>query len=653
MLILKASNNPESADLRYRQARWMCLIWLAFMTTIVDVASQQPQTSLASLWQKAEQQSLMTDSARFYLEQVVEKAKQAGKKELEAEGHYLLGKHYFLMMQDEKARIHFAQAFNHFSQLENWEKAGFSNVQLGLSFIQSNQLDSALISFQTAIGIYRTHELLQHLWTPYMGISSVYQKEGKVSAAFQYGLLSTEALAHTSERTGKVIALKHMLNLARENDSLQIYASVSDQLLKLYSPLELDKQVIQHIDHFVDIREPRQRIEAIRAAIEQLEKWPVTLELVSSYYQLGQGYAEMKNIPLAIQAWEKAYALEKDQLQVVHFAPALLRALGDLYENQGQHAKAISYLKEYNTIREVLQEEYAKAKTEELQLQFETTAKDQQIAAQQMTVDRRTFQRNVILGIIGFLLITGGYVFYTQRRHLRDQQTIALQQSTLHQKEIGDLKKQHEVSNLQTLITAQEEERKRIAQDLHDSLGSLLASLKIQTRKLEKTSSGEEVENAWRDYYKLLDTVSSETRRIAHNIMPPALSRMGLSAALEDLANTIHHDNRLEVAFQHIDYDHALEHEKEITLYHIAQELCANVVRHAEADHLLMQLSRHNGTVTLVVEDNGKGMNIDNTKAIGMGMESIRSRVGLLEGEMEIVSAPGQGTSFTIQIPVS
>jgi len=633
--------------------RWAVLYFLVigFIFFIqADLTSQQP---LESLWNKAKQQGLMTDSARIYLEEVIQLASHSKEVSFEAEGQYLLGKHYFLVMQDKKARVHFYQARKLFTDLQNWEKTGFSNVQVGLSFIQSNQLDSALISFQSAISIYRTHHLLQHLWTPYMGISSVYQKEGKVSAAFQYGMLAIDALAHTNERTGKVIALKHMLNLARENDSLQIYASVSDQLLKLYSPLELDKQVIQHIDHFVDIEEPRQRVESILGAIHQLEKWPVTLELVSSYYQLGQGYAEMKNFPLAIQSWEKAYELERDQLQVVHFAPALLRALSGLYEDQGQFAKAISYLKQYNSIKEILQEEYARARTEELQLQFETAAKDQKISAQQMTVDRRTIQRNIILAIIGCILVIGGYVFYIQRRHLLDQQTITLQRETLHQREIGDLKKKHEVSNLQTLITTQEEERRRIAQDLHDSLGSLLASLKIQTRKMEGVSSENESKMAWKEYYMLLDTVTAEARRIAHNIMPPALSRMGLTAALEDLANTIHYENRLEVAFQHIDYDHALEHEREITLYRIAQELCANAVKHAEADHLLMQLSRHNGTVTLVVEDNGKGMNMASTTAIGMGMESIRSRVDLLEGEMEIVSAPGQGTSFTIQVPVS
>lgn len=595
----------------------------------------------------------MTDSARIYLEEVIHSAFNSEQKHYEAEGHYLLGKHFFLVMEDENARIHFFQARRLFTELKNWGKTGFSNVQIGLSFLQSNQLDSALISFQAAIGIYRKYDLRQHLWTPYMGISSIYQKEGKVSAAFQYGMLAIDASAHTNERTGKVIALKHMLNLAKENDSLQIYASVSDQLLKLYSPLEIDKQVIQHIDHFVDIEEPRQRVESILGAIHQLEKWPVTLELVSSYYQVGQGYAEMKNFPLAIQYLEKAYALEKDQIQVVHFTPSLLRALSGLYEDQGQLAKAISYLKQYNSIKETLQEEYATARTEELQLQFETAAKDQMITAQQMTVDRRTFQRNVILAIIGCILLIGGYVFYIQYRHLLDQQTINLQKETLHQKEIGDLKKKHEVSNLQTLITTQEEERRRIAQDLHDSLGSLLASLKIQTRKVERVSSENKSKIAWQEYYRILDTVTAEARRIAHNIMPPALSRMGLVAALEDLANTIHYDNRLEVAFQQIDYDHALEHEKEITMYRIAQELCANAVRHAEADHLLMQLSRHNGTVTLVVEDNGKGMNMESSTVIGMGMDSIRSRVDLLEGEMEIVSVPGRGTSFTIHVPVS
>jgi signal transduction histidine kinase len=109
----------------------------------------------------------------------------------------------------------------------------------------------------------------------------------------------------------------------------------------------------------------------------------------------------------------------------------------------------------------------------------------------------------------------------------------------------------------------------------------------------------------------------------------------------------------LQVDFHNIDYVEPVMQEKEIVLYRIAQELCANAVKHARAKHLLIQLSRHNGTATLVIEDDGIGFDTGQLSGDGIGLNSVRSRVQYLRGELELMSKPGEGTSVTIQIPVS
>ncbi len=608
--------------------------------------------TLESLWIKAQRQNLMADSTRIYLEEVIRLAQKESDVLYEAEAHYLLGKHYFLIMKDYKARDHFHQARHLFEQQQHWEKTGFTYVQLGLVGIQQNELDSAIAHFQQAITLYTTHDLMQHLRTPYMGISSVYQKAGNTTAAFRYARQAIESIPEHADRTGKVIALRHMLQLAREHDSLLVYSIYADDLLKLYSPLEINNQILQHIDHFVTIDDPHARIIAIQRAIHRLEQWPTTLEIISSYYQLGQSYTATGDIPAALLAWQTAYALEKDSLRSVHFSPTLLRAMSQAYERMGEPTHALAYFKRYESVKAELMEENIKTRTEELQLQFESRAKDQQIVGQQQMLGQLTTQRNLIIGLSLILLISGGYVLYILRRHIADQAIITHQQESLHKNEITQLRKQHQVESLQTLITAQEEERKRIAQDLHDSLGGLLATLKIKTRNTLASGDNPFTSPDTPDQLALIDTVSAEVRRIAHNMMPPALIRMGLSAALEDLVDALHQDRALDISFQNIDYDHALDQEKEIMLYRIAQELCSNVLRHAGARHLLIQLSRHNGSATLVVEDDGHGYDPTQENG-GMGLESIRSRVAYIRGEMEIWTAPGEGTSVTIHIPVT
>jgi tetratricopeptide (TPR) repeat protein len=437
-------------------------------------------------------------------------------------------------MQTRNAHEHFLRARELFLKMKNWEKVGFANLQLGLAYSQENELDSAISFFQRAITIYTDHDLSRHLWTPYMGISNVYGKAENISAAFRYGRKAIASLKPEVDRVSKVIAYNHMLRLAREQDSLHIYAIYADELLKLYSPIEINDQVLQHIDHFVNIKDPSERIDAIQTAIRRHNQWPPTLELVSLYYQLGQSYMEIKHFHEALKALFAAYAIEKDSLKIVHFTPVLLRALSTQYEQLGQYPKALEFYKKYESVKDSLVQENTKARTEELQLQFESRAKDQQITGQQQLVERLTNQRNLIIGLSVVLLLAGGYVMYIQRRYLKDQAIIALQKEALHQNEINQLKKQHEVANLQTLITTQEEERKRIAQDLHDSLGALLATLRNKTYPSNNIDI-----SSTQDQLRLIDTVYYEVSRIAYIMMLPSLIIMGLSAAFDDLLDAL------------------------------------------------------------------------------------------------------------------
>lgn len=630
----------------------LLMLIIAFKPQVSFCAKSTSQEPLEILLANVDRQSLMSDSANFYLLELVQLANKSNDHAYAAEAYYLLGKRCFLLMEDSMAIEYFQKAKVLFSKEENWEKTGFSNFQLGLVHLQGHRLDSALFAFQLAIKIYQQHQLEKNLWAPYMGISSLYKVEENVSAAFKYARKSAEALQFSEDDTSKKIALNHLLNLAREHDSIELYAVYSPMLLKMYSPLEMDDRIVQHINHFVNIEDPKARVEALRKAISRLSDWPPTLELVSSYFYLGKTLQDMGDSRSAISAFESGYSIERDSLGIVQFTPVLLKSLSKLHEQQKDYATALGYYTTYVAIRDSLQQVYMNAKSEELQLQFETKAKDAALAQQLTVLQRRTFQRNMII-VLAVLFLAAGLVFYYhQRRYLRDQATIAIQKEVLHQKELDDLRKQHEIATMQTLITTQEEERKRIALDLHDSLGSLLASLKIQSRKFDAPLDHEALKLISQEHVQLIDTISAEARRIAHNMMPPALIRMGLSAALDDLAQAIDLDRNLEVSFQNIDYDEALNQESEIALYRIVQELCSNVIHHADARHLLIQLSRHNGSASIVVEDDGKGFLPGEKINQGIGIESIKSRVAYMSGEVEFWSVPGEGTSVTIHIPV-
>lgn len=624
----------------------MNFLWLCTTTAVLSQS-----THLQELHDKAESMGPMEEDMRTTAHAMLMAAEEKNDKYFQAEAHYLLGKYYYLRMVQGEGRKHYRLAADLYKAINDYEKAGLSIERLGMVLLQEGMPDSAILCFHRVVDIYRRHGLENRLWSPLMNISTVHQRLGNTAEAFRYAKESVVHTPLTTDRATRSLPLIRMMSLSRDHDSLALYTQYADAFYRLYTPLEINEELISHVGLYHTITEPKERIKAIENAIGQLSEWPVTLELISSYHLLGQSYAELHLFKKALQAWEMGLTLSAGE-QFQQFRPLLLDAMRKTYEQTGDLSNALHYFHQYVSLRDSLKDAWSKARIEELQIQYEARTKDAQIENQQFVLERRTQQRNVILLVLAGLMAAGFYFIYTQRRYLRAQQTISLQEKKLHENQITELKKENALHTLQTLVTALEEERKRIAQDLHDSLGASLASLRMQINHIYGiTNSSPQPQEA--TLLNMVDNVSAEVRRLSHNMMPQALINMGLPAALEDLANSIQLSQKLNVSFQNIDYTEPIAQDKEISLYRIAQELCTNTLRHSGANHLLIQLSRHNGSATLVVEDNGIGYFPDDVKESGIGIQNIRSRVEWLSGDMEIISAPGDGVSVTIQIPVT
>lgn len=211
---------------------------------------------------------------------------------------------------------------------------------------------------------------------------------------------------------------------------------------------------------------------------------------------------------------------------------------------------------------------------------------------------------------------------------------------------------QEKIKITQAMLKGQEDERKRVARDLHDGLGGMLASVKINLSGFaqEKERNNIELYNIINN----LDNSVKELRRIAHNMMPEMLLKLGLEASLKDLCES-HLSERLKISFHCLGIKSTIPVEKQITIYRIIQELLANVVKHADAKNVLLQCSQTDDVFFITIEDDGKGFD---TTAIsgtaGIGLNNIRSRVAYLQGRMEILSGSDQqGTSINIEVHVN
>ena len=235
------------------------------------------------------------------------------------------------------------------------------------------------------------------------------------------------------------------------------------------------------------------------------------------------------------------------------------------------------------------------------------------------------------------------YALKQRNKHLK-------QREALYKLEIEQERQNSKISTLTALLDGQEQERSRLARDLHDGLGGLLSGTKIQLTHLNEKIDP----NAKNDMAKSiqqLDGAVDELRRVAHNLMPDLLSKYGLEEALKEYAIRMSNEH-LDIDVQFLSYTNSLEKEKQLLVYRIIQELVNNAIKHANAHQIIIQFVEDEENYAVTIEDDGKGFDLSNTKLTqSAGLHNIQSRVQFLKGELNIHSEIDLGTSIEFQFP--
>jgi signal transduction histidine kinase len=249
------------------------------------------------------------------------------------------------------------------------------------------------------------------------------------------------------------------------------------------------------------------------------------------------------------------------------------------------------------------------------------------------------------VGIITFLLLLIRFNTYRNKK-----------KKELAWKEADNLIREQELNLAYARLEGRNEERERIARDLHDGLGGMLATVKLQfgivERKIGELESG--VFEQINMVSTLLDQSSDEVRRISHNMLSSSLEEYGLRYIVEQLAEDIRQSRQIEVNVDTHNMEERLDKFLEVKLYRIIQELIRNILKHAKAERIDIQLNRFDDTINFMIEDNGVGFNLEAVKAKrkGIGIENIEKRVEELDGTIKIDSEIGRGTSILIDIPM-
>tara|TARA_B110000908_G_scaffold138073_1_gene164036 strand:- start:818 stop:1801 length:984 start_codon:yes stop_codon:yes gene_type:complete len=210
-----------------------------------------------------------------------------------------------------------------------------------------------------------------------------------------------------------------------------------------------------------------------------------------------------------------------------------------------------------------------------------------------------------------------------------------------------------EMSAVQSIIETQENERRRIALEIHDGIGPQLSSsiYHLETIIDRIKENDPQTANELQSLVEVSNDVSEELRSVSHSLMPRVLLDFGIVAALQGLINRINASNKCRVEFINSFSGEELDQAIELNLYRITQELLNNGVKHANATNIFVQLVKNGDRLTLMVEDNGRGFEMNElTNSDGIGLSNIEMRTKVLGGELNIDSSPNRGTVITIEV---
>jgi len=302
---------------------------------------------------------------------------------------------------------------------------------------------------------------------------------------------------------------------------------------------------------------------------------------------------------------------------------------------------AYKWLQQYSRLSDSISSSNLKARVNALEIKFHNAENQKKIAElntanTKAALDAKNSRLiNWLLGSTSlFLLAVAVFILFFYRSYKRSSAQ----------------KVQIEIT--QAMIKAQEEERRRVARDLHDGLGGMLTTVKLNLE--DYTHENQHAGNT--ELQNIISQVNgsvTELRRIAHNMMPEMLLKLGLEASLKDLCKLLT-TKSLHVDFQCLGIQNTIRVEEQIIIYRIIQELLTNIVKHANAENVLLQCAQHGAVFFITIEDDGKGFDTDLlTQMNGIGLTNIKNRVAYLHGNVELLSREQQGTSINIELNVN
>jgi two-component system NarL family sensor kinase len=367
-----------------------------------------------------------------------------------------------------------------------------------------------------------------------------------------------------------------------------------------------------------------------------------------SYLNLAEAEKQLGNHLKNIEYLEKASDIFLSLKNYINLKQAYGK-LAEAHEQSKNYVASLKYYQLYSSYKDSVYNEDNAKQMAEMHTKYEVEKKDLELEKNKAELEikeEQAFIKNIIITsiiIFTILIIISGILFF-RKKQIENQAKLNIEIAL--QKEI----------RTKAILDAEEKERRRIAQDLHDGVGQLLSAAKLNLSNLESkiTTYDEAQKVAMQNALSLVDDSVKEVRAVSHNMMPNTLIKLGLTSAIREFITKLGSAPSLKVDLEIIGLDSRLENQLETVLYRVIQEIVNNIIKHAKASHISMQIIKHETELNVLIEDNGVGFDTSNIENFeGIGLKGIQTRIEYLNGSVHFDSTLGRGTTVIIDVPLA
>ncbi len=568
-----------------------------------------------------------------------------------------IGNCYIELNRMDSAVAGFESAIQASRLLKDSVKVGRAFGNLGNVYLHKNDRAKAMECYLYAARLWENSTDQKYLPTLYNSVNALLEEQKESSRALEF---ANKAIAMATKLGDNIALVDGMVNLSVSYNHLQQYDSAYQLLTRALPLAKINADMYQIVtiynnmgDHFMA------KNDYASALMKYEEMYKFTKQMGNKYFisaatlALAQANRKLKNYKQAHDNIEEAEKLatdvgERAELKDIYSIRAQIE------QEMGNYKLSAEYYAKTLTLSDSLFKAATSEKVAEAEAKYQNEKKQKEILQlktdkeiQVLTIKQKSTLNYFLISSVAALLILGflGY------RNLRHRQKLSRQQNRIDLQKINELEKDRQLIAVDSLLQGQEEERSRLAKDLHDGLGGLLSGVKFSLSNMkDNLIITPDNMTVFERSLDMLDTSINELRRVAHNMMPEMLTKFGLDEALKEYCNTINTTNLLAVKYQSIGMRDRIDKSAEIIIYRIIQELLNNTMKHAAATEVMVQLVKEEGRLSIIVEDNGKGFDKELPKENkGAGLTSIQSRVDYLKGRLEINSEAGKGTLINIE----